>query len=44
MILCKPTHGLIKAGRPFKTYTKQLTEDAEYEFEDLHNDISNGEV
>ena len=39
-----PTHRAVKHGRPFKTYTKQLTEDCEYEFEDLHNTMSDREV
>ena len=44
LMLWKPTHGTVKPGRPFKTYTKQLTEDCEYHFEDLHNAMSDREV
>lgn len=44
LILWKPTHGSVKPCRPFKTCTKQLTLDTEYEFKDLHNAMSKRKV
>ena len=35
LILWTPKHGNAKVGRPSKTYTKQLTEDADCQLEDL---------
>ena len=35
LILWTPKHGNAKVGRPSKTYTKQLTEDADYQLGDL---------
>ena len=35
LILSTPKHGKAKVGRPSKTYTIQLTEDADCQLEDL---------
>ena len=35
LILWTPKHGKAKVGRRIKTYTKQLTEDADCQHEDL---------
>ena len=35
LILCTPKHGKAKVRQPSKTYTKQLTENADCQLEDL---------
>ena len=35
LILCTPKHGKAKVRHPSKTYTKQLTENADCQLEDL---------